>query len=70
MTEKEADIPDKHRSIAQGSQILKRLNRSCANARDAGPKKKSFRMSFDRAHKCGECGKDIDFAQCTLEGGV
>ena len=37
---------------------------------ECGAEKEIFSDEFDRAHKCAKCGKDIDFAQCTLEGGL
>jgi hypothetical protein len=27
-----------------------------------------FSDEFDKPHKCGKCGKPIDFARCTLTG--
>ena len=29
-----------------------------------------FSDEFDKTHICKGCGKQIDFTQCTLEGGV
>ncbi|MDM8537452.1 hypothetical protein QUF70_11900 [Desulfobacterales bacterium HSG17] len=29
-----------------------------------------FSDEFDKPHKCKDCGKEIDFQQCTLSGGV
>ncbi|MEW6260844.1 MAG: hypothetical protein AB1547_13205 [Thermodesulfobacteriota bacterium] len=29
-----------------------------------------FSDEFDKAHTCKKCGKEIDFSQCTLSGGV
>ena len=37
---------------------------------ECGTEKEIFSDEFDRAHTCGQCGKEIDFKQCTLEGGA
>lgn len=33
-----------------------------------GEKKEIFSDEFDRTHVCKQCGKEIDFTQCTLDG--
>lgn len=33
-----------------------------------GSAKEIFSDEFDRPHKCSNCGQEIDFTQCTLEG--
>ena len=37
---------------------------------DCGEEIEIFSDEFDKAHKCKQCGKEIDFTQCTLEGGA
>jgi len=33
-----------------------------------GEVKEIFSDEFNKPHKCGKCGKNIDFTQCRLEG--
>ena len=35
-----------------------------------GAEKEIFSDEFDRSHNCNKCGKEIDFTQCTFEGGA
>jgi uncharacterized protein (DUF983 family) len=44
---------------------LKSFLCSCPNC---GKQKEIFSDEFDRPHRCGGCGKEIDFKACTLEG--
>lgn len=46
---------------------LKSFKCSCPNC---GEEKEIFSDEFDRSHLCGKCGKEIDFNQCTLDGGA
>ena len=34
---------------------------------ECGEKKEIFSDEFDKVHKCGKCGKDIDFSKCAPE---
>ena len=35
-----------------------------------GEAKEIFSDEFEKTHLCEKCGKEIDFTQCTLEGGA
>jgi len=35
---------------------------------NCGAEKEIFSDEFDRSHHCSECGNEIDFTQCTLDG--
>lgn len=44
---------------------LKAFSCKCA---ECGEVKEIFSDEFDKPHVCKGCGKEIDFAKCTLEG--
>jgi uncharacterized protein (DUF983 family) len=44
---------------------LKSFVCTCAHC---GAEKEIFSDEFDKSHKCGGCGKEIDFSQCKLDG--
>ena len=44
---------------------LKSFSCTCPSC---GAEKEIFSDEVDRPHKCGKCGKAIDFTQCTLSG--
>jgi hypothetical protein len=44
---------------------LKSFVCTCTNC---GAQKEIFSDEFDKTHKCGSCGKEIDFSQCKLDG--
>lgn len=44
---------------------LASFNCKCPNC---GKEVEIFSDEFDKTHKCGGCGNDIDFTQCALEG--
>ena len=46
---------------------LKSFNCKCPSC---GQSKEIFSDEFDKTHRCQGCGEEIDFTQCTLEGGV
>jgi uncharacterized protein (DUF983 family) len=47
---------------------FKSLKSFSCNCPACGPEKEIFSDEFDRPHKCGKCGKPIDFTQCQLSG--
>jgi len=46
-------------------QHLKSFSCKCPNC---GKEKEIFSDEFNRTHVCRECGKEIDFTKCALEG--
>ncbi|MBI4619486.1 MAG: hypothetical protein HY739_04915 [Desulfobacterales bacterium] len=53
-----------------GFEELKNLKTFTCKCPNCGKKKEIFSDEFDKKHVCRECGKEIDFTQCTLEGGT
>lgn len=53
-----------------GFEQFKNLKSFTCNCPACGKQKEIFSDEFDKAHKCDACGKEIDFAQCKLEGGA
>ena len=53
-----------------GFQQFKDLKVFKCKCPSCGEEKEIFSDEFDKAHVCGSCGKEIDFTQCTLDGGV
>lgn len=51
-----------------GFQDFKTLKSFMCKCPECGEQKEIFSDEFDKPHKCGKCGKDIDFNQCTLDG--
>ena len=47
---------------------FKSLKSFTCNCPACGAEKEIFSDEFDRPHKCGKCGKSIDFTQCQLSG--
>ena len=46
---------------------LKVFSCKCPNC---GKEKEIFSDEFDKTHICSECGKEIDFTQCTFDVGT
>jgi uncharacterized protein (DUF983 family) len=46
---------------------LKNLKAFTCKCPSCGEAKEIFSDEFDRTHKCGKCGENIDFSQCTIE---
>ena len=53
-----------------GYETFKNLKSFVCKCPACGESKEIFSDEFNKAHTCGKCGKEIDFAQCTLDGGV
>ncbi|MFZ0241529.1 MAG: hypothetical protein WAL90_07765 [Desulfobacterales bacterium] len=53
-----------------GFTSLKNLKSFSCKCPECGTEKEIFSDEFDRTHKCSKCGKEIDFTQCSLEGGA
>jgi uncharacterized protein (DUF983 family) len=53
-----------------GFQSFKNLKSFSCKCPECGQAKEIFSDEFDKRHVCAKCGKEIDFSQCTLEGGV
>ena len=51
-----------------GFQTFKNLKSFACKCPECGKEKEIFSDEFEQKHTCGECGKEIDFTQCTLEG--
>jgi uncharacterized protein (DUF983 family) len=49
---------------------FKNLKSFMCKCPECGTEKEIFSDEFSRTHKCTKCGKEIDFTQCTLEGGA
>ncbi len=47
---------------------LRKLNSFICKCPNCGQEKEIFSDEFDRPHTCKNCGQQIDFTQCTLEG--
>jgi len=47
---------------------FKNLKAFTCKCPECGSEKEIFSDEFDRPHKCGKCGKEIDFTQCSIEG--
>ncbi len=53
-----------------GFEQFKNLQEFKCKCPECGEEKEIFSDEFEKAHTCAKCGKEIDFTQCTLEGGV
>ena len=53
-----------------GFEAMKNLKSFVCKCPNCGKEKEIFSDEFDRPHACSECGKEIDFTQCTLEAGT
>ncbi|RUA01774.1 MAG: hypothetical protein DSY89_03985 [Deltaproteobacteria bacterium] len=53
-----------------GFQHNKNLRSFICKCPECGEKKEIFSDEFDKTHKCAKCGQEIDFSQCTLDGGA
>jgi DNA-directed RNA polymerase subunit RPC12/RpoP len=51
-----------------GFEQFKGLSSFVCKCPECGASKEIFSDEFDREHTCPECGKKIDFTQCSLEG--
>ena len=59
-----------HPNIAPGYQTFKSLKSFVCKCPECGEIKEIFSDEFNKDHTCKKCGKPIDFAQCTLDGGA
>jgi ribosomal protein S27E len=50
-----------------GFEANKSLTSFVCKCPSCGKEKEIFSDEFDREHKCKECGKLIDFSQCSIE---
>ncbi|MFC1505429.1 hypothetical protein ACFL5W_02830 [Thermodesulfobacteriota bacterium] len=53
-----------------GYEQFKTLQSFMCKCPDCGAEKEIFSDEFEKTHVCSDCGKEIDFTQCTYEGGV
>lgn len=53
-----------------GYEQFKHLKSFMCKCSECGESKEIFSDEFDKTHICPSCGKEIDFTQCTLEGGA
>ncbi len=53
-----------------GYEQFKSLKSFICKCPSCGESKEIFSDEFDKTHRCSGCGEEIDFTQCTLEGGV
>jgi hypothetical protein len=51
-----------------GFHELKHLKSFKCKCVSCGKEKEIFSDEFDKTHICSECGNEIDFSQCSLEG--
>lgn len=51
-----------------GFEQFKHLKSFTCSCPECGEEIEIFSDEFDRPHKCKNCGKEIDFTQCTLSG--
>jgi uncharacterized protein (DUF983 family) len=51
-----------------GFEHHKHLKSFICTCTHCGAQKEIFSDEFDKSHKCGSCGKEIDFSQCKLDG--
>ncbi len=52
-----------------GFENFKTLQSFTCNCPKCGETKEIFSDEFDKPHKCGKCGEEIDFTTCTYEAG-
>ena len=53
-----------------GFEQFKSLQSFMCKCPGCGETKEIFSDEFNKPHTCSGCGKEIDFTQCTLEGGA
>jgi len=53
-----------------GYEQFKHLKSFSCKCPACGQFKEIFSDEFGKKHKCDKCGQEIDFTQCTLEGGA
>lgn len=53
-----------------GFQEFKNLKSFICKCSECGKEKEIFSDEFNKKHVCSACGKEIDFAQCTLDAGT
>lgn len=53
-----------------GFQAHKNLKSFTCKCPECATEVEIFSDEFDKPHTCKECGKEIDFTQCTLDAGV
>jgi uncharacterized protein (DUF983 family) len=51
-----------------GFESFRNLQSFSCKCPECGTEKEIFSDEFDKTHKCDDCGKEIDFTQCQLEG--
>ncbi len=57
-------------SHCPGFESFKNLKSFVCKCNHCGAEKEIFSDEFDRTHVCKECGKTMDFKQCTYTGGA
>ena len=53
-----------------GFEQVRNLKSFSCKCPSCGKEKEIFSDEFNKEHTCSECGKEIDFTQCTLEAGT
>jgi uncharacterized protein (DUF983 family) len=53
-----------------GFQQFRNLKSFVCKCPECGTEKEIFSDEFNKTHMCSNCGQEIDFSQCTLEGGA
>ncbi|RJP87762.1 MAG: hypothetical protein C4518_12040 [Desulfobacteraceae bacterium] len=53
-----------------GFEQFKHLKSFSCKCPGCGFPKEIFSDEFEKKHKCEKCGQEIDFTQCTLDGGA
>lgn len=53
-----------------GFESVKHLKSFICTCANCGTQKEIFSDEFNKTHKCADCGQDIDFSQCKLDGQV
>lgn len=51
-----------------GFESFKHLKSFVCTCTQCGTQKEIFSDEFDKKHTCAECGQEIDFSQCKLDG--
>ena len=52
-----------------GFENFRNLKSFICKCQECGQEKEIFSDEFNKKHICSKCGKEIDFTQCTPEGG-
>lgn len=51
-----------------GFENFKHLKSFICTCTNCGAQKEIFSDEFNKSHKCDDCGQEIDFSQCKLDG--